>query len=264
MTFGGLGAGTISTNAQFIAQTDIASKVSLIAKGVASQTANLQEWQNSSGTVLSYVNNAGAAVWRGTCTASRDSDGSTTQYATLTNNSSGQTIAAGSATGGVSFGMESGTTPSLWAKRGGSGSYTGFRLNTNNLVAGMTNTDNSIVSYTGDATAYLGDSSCRWLSFYSAQGQFIGSAAGTIPLIVKAAASQSANLQEWQKSDGTVYATITENGYTTTRNNSAPADAELAAGEAAYWFDSTNGAARFMIKAKQANGTVVTGSVSLT
>jgi len=79
----------------------------------------------------------------------------------------------------------------------------------------------------------------------------------------KGALSQSGNLREWQSSLGTVYGTVSENGYVTTRKNAAPDDAELTAGEATYWFDSTNGAAKFMIKAKQADGTVVTGSVAL-
>jgi hypothetical protein len=43
----------------------------------------------------------------------------------------------------------------------------------------------------------------------------------------------------------------------------APADATLAASELALWFDPTNGAAKLMIKAKQANGTVVTASIAL-
>jgi hypothetical protein len=45
--------------------------------------------------------------------------------------------------------------------------------------------------------------------------------------------------------------------------HAVPADADLAAGEAAVWFDSTNGASKLMVKAKSANGTVVTGSVTL-
>lgn len=45
--------------------------------------------------------------------------------------------------------------------------------------------------------------------------------------------------------------------------NSAPADADIAAGELYIWFDSTNGAAKVMFKAKQADGTVRTGSVAL-
>lgn len=93
-----------------------------------------------------------------------------------------------------------------------------------------------------------------------------GSQAAEITAVVRAAAAQTANLQEWQDSAGAVLATISENGYLTTRKTAAPADAELAAGEMALWFDATNGpaAAKLMIKGKQNDGTVVTGSVSLT
>jgi hypothetical protein len=45
--------------------------------------------------------------------------------------------------------------------------------------------------------------------------------------------------------------------------NAGPADGDLAAGFAAIWFDKTNGAAKLMVKAKQADGTVVTGSLAL-
>lgn len=44
----------------------------------------------------------------------------------------------------------------------------------------------------------------------------------------------------------------------------APTDGALNAGECGLWFDQTNGAAKLMIKAKSANGTVVSGSVDLT
>jgi hypothetical protein len=42
----------------------------LVVKGAASQSANLQEWQNSSGTVLAYISPAG--VFNGGVTASAD------------------------------------------------------------------------------------------------------------------------------------------------------------------------------------------------
>lgn len=45
--------------------------------------------------------------------------------------------------------------------------------------------------------------------------------------------------------------------------HSAPSDASLVAGKLAIWFDQTNGAAKLMVKAKQADGTVRTGSLSL-
>lgn len=55
-----------------------------------------------------------------------------------------------------------------------------------------------------------------------------------------------------------------KSGHFTTKKTVAPADGDVAPGELALWFDSTNGAARLMVKAKQADGTVRTGTVSLT
>ena len=45
--------------------------------------------------------------------------------------------------------------------------------------------------------------------------------------------------------------------------NAAPADGDLAAGDIALWFDKTNGAAKLMVKAKQADGAVKTAAVAL-
>ena len=87
--------------------------------------------------------------------------------------------------------------------------------------------------------------------------------ASTIGHTVVGASSQVANMAEWQKNDATVYGTMSENGYWTTRKVTAPADTELASSEATYWLDDTNGAGKFMVKAKTANGTVVTGSITL-
>lgn len=86
----------------------------------------------------------------------------------------------------------------------------------------------------------------------------------TVPIFcVKAGASQSGNLIEVQASDGTILSGFSENGYPFNRKNSVPADSELAAGELMLWFDSTNGASKLMIKAKQADGTVKTANVPL-
>lgn len=45
--------------------------------------------------------------------------------------------------------------------------------------------------------------------------------------------------------------------------NTAPSDASITAGHAVLWFDATNGAPKLNVKAKQANGTVVTGQWAL-
>lgn len=44
----------------------------------------------------------------------------------------------------------------------------------------------------------------------------------------------------------------------------APADGDLAANQCALWFDPTDGAAKLMVKAKQADGSVKTGAVDVT
>lgn len=75
---------------------------------------------------------------------------------------------------------------------------------------------------------------------------------GQTGAIFAAATSADAILSQFDK-----------NGYFMTRKVAAPADADLASSEMALWFDATNGAGKLMIKAKTANGTVVTGSVAL-
>jgi hypothetical protein len=46
--------------------------------------------------------------------------------------------------------------------------------------------------------------------------------------------------------------------------NAAPADAAMSAGGCSLWLDSTPGATKLMIKAKDSGGTVRTGAVNLT
>lgn len=87
--------------------------------------------------------------------------------------------------------------------------------------------------------------------------------ASHVPVCVKAATSQTANLTEWQTSGGAVGLAVNKAGYLLISNNSAPADGDLSANQAAIWFDPTNGAAKLMIKAKQADGTVGTASINL-
>ena len=94
--------------------------------------------------------------------------------------------------------------------------------------------------------------------------EFQSGNAGAIGLILKAAASPTADRLQVMDSDGaTIPLRINKNGYMLVANTSAPADAELSAGQMALWFDSTNGAAKLKVKAKQANGAVVAGEVAL-
>ena len=122
--------------------TASAATVGLIVKGAASQTANLQEWQNSAGTALGYMGAAGQLK--------------------------GVTVSAGSDNLGAAF-------------------------------SAFTN------------------------------------GAGNKGIIVRATASQTANLQEWQNSAGSVVANITASG-----------------GAAANYYNSTGG--QFLLTYSQSGG----------
>lgn len=65
------------------------------------------------------------------------------------------------------------------------------------------------------------------------------------------------------KANGSAYMSMSTNKGLSLGVRSAPSDGSILAGEACIWFDQTNGAAKLMIKAKTANGTVVTGEVAL-
>ena len=58
-----LGIGTTSPTAQLQIHSGSASTITQIIRGASSQTANLTEWQNSSGTVLNNVSSAGDWGW---------------------------------------------------------------------------------------------------------------------------------------------------------------------------------------------------------
>ena len=95
------------------------------------------------------------------------------------------------------------------------------------------------------------------------QVSILGSGAADIQLLVRAAAAQSADLQEWQDSATAILSRINKDGFIMTRKIAAPADGDLVASELAFWFDSTNGNAFAMFKGKTVDGTVVSGSVAL-
>jgi hypothetical protein len=49
-----------------------ASTKPLVIKGATSQSANLQEWQNSAGSLVGYISASGSAIWYGNCIVSGD------------------------------------------------------------------------------------------------------------------------------------------------------------------------------------------------
>jgi hypothetical protein len=148
----------------------------LIARGAASQTANLQEWQNSGGTVLAKVSSTGAGTFTGIASTS-------------TNDLAGTTYMAG--------------------------------------IAARSDFGSAILTF----------QSGRVLAITAAT-TLTSQAAASVGLIVKGAASQTANLQQWQNSAGTVLAKIDSAGnlvFTQAGANiTTPASGRLNIGGAVY------------------------------
>ncbi len=82
-------------------------------------------------------------------------------------------------------------------------------------------------------------------------------------VMLRPGTTQTGDQIQAQTSAGVKASGLDKGAYIYTMLNAAPADAALAAGQAMFWFDSTNGAAKLMVKAKQADGSVKTGSVTL-
>jgi hypothetical protein len=81
--------------------------------------------------------------------------------------------------------------------------------------------------------------------------------------VYQGAASQAEDILRVQNDSAVTLSRFNKNGYFITHKTAAPADAEIATSSLAIWLDDTNGAAKAKFKAKQANGTVVTGEVAL-
>lgn len=145
----------------------------LIVQGVASQSANLQEWQSSTSTILAGVSSAGD-LFSGTTAA-------------LTNTQLSVVSRTASNVASVARGATSQTADlNQWQSSAGT------------VLGGVT--------ATGDL--FSGISS----ALVNTQLSVVSRAAGNVGAVVRGAASQAANLQEWQSSAGTVLASVNATG----------------------------------------------------
>jgi len=196
-----------SAGISVVGYSNVANTVFTV-KGMASQTGDLQQWQNSGGSVLSRVASNGVIKANVGLVAENSLYGN---YTALQINSY---VASGA---GLVIVGASGQTADLTTWYNSAGTVLAYVRND-----GLVNTTAGILA-TGAFIAAGG-----YLS--GTQMASVANSAATIGLIVKGAASQTANLQEWQNSAGTVLASInasgdlavqnfTVNGTTTTVNS---------------------------------------------
>jgi hypothetical protein len=215
----------------------IATNTVLVVRGFASQTANLQEWQNSAGTVLSKINASGTldfgssigdkvflygseygigiqayatVIFASPNTQGRVSirpgygSGNADAVELFTSGRIKQTLTESASVGNIIKGAAS-QSANLQEWQNSAGTVLAYMRNDGLLYAG---------SGVLTSNAYIG-------SYFTSAGMqsIFVNAASTIGLIIKGAASQSADLQQWQISDGTTRARI--DAYGTFQNGTA-------------------------------------------
>ena len=190
----GVGLARATGNANLAVSTGATANVGMLIRGVASQTANLQEWQDSAGTVLNTITSSGTLVIGGT-TPVNSSFG-----ITIVNKSLASYYSTNNSSYNTSFNFARGNTTGNWMGIGTVGDST-------NGVASIAIAD------TGRNTIFtVGQTGNTAITLKSAT---------SIGLVIKAAASQTANLQEWQNSAGTVTASVDPAGNITDASNTA-------------------------------------------
>ncbi len=226
-------------------KTSSATRKGLIILGAAGQTANLQEWQNSAGTALSFVTPSGSGSFKAIAIGKTPVNGrefevlGTISGANLTVSRSASIsgtlivktgiTSKGSLSGATFYGAGLGECTGTYQKllyNPSTGQFTcgsiatSSTFGTGNVLtigdarylrtAGGTMTGTLVLT----PTAGSGVTALRIVGKQTLTGSavFQASAAGTIPMTVKGAVGQTANLQEWQSSDGTALASVSKLG----------------------------------------------------
>lgn len=217
---GRVGVNDTTPDAQLDVVASSSSTIGFIVQGAASQSAALTEWRNSSDTVLSSVNSSGNLFINngtsggsvtiglgGAITGWTDASVATLGLGKIVFTHSLQLVSLwGSLTAGqfdryISLDVTNGL-------RMGAGK--GINLGTGFLTS-FVNQGRFYASGTKVVTFDDGAGAASTLAVIGALTSVAGSTS-TVPITAKGVASQSANLQEWQNSSGTVLSRVASNG----------------------------------------------------
>jgi hypothetical protein len=171
--------------------TASASTKGLIVKGAASMTANLQEWQNSAGTVLTNITSGGNIVFGRNGGAALGSAAFTVQNATAFVHYSTDNTAVRVTAATFLRGNTTGNAMSITQLGDAANGVAAITINNTGNVEVFR------IGQTGDTINTLSNPA-------------------TIGSIIKGAASQTADLQQWRNSAGSVLVSINSTGTLTT------------------------------------------------
>ena len=204
---------TISATGQSLINPTTAATTGLIVKGAASQSANLQEWQNSGGGVLAAVLTSGYILTAGLT----DVAGNGAYLATGPSSPITINTRTASITGLVVKGVAS-QTANLQEWQFSTGGIAARVDSVGNFYAGNLRAAESVTSLIGWTSSYFQRDVNTGiveliLQNYSGAGfQITTGNAASKPFVIKAAASQTADLTQWQDSTGAVLAKVTSAG----------------------------------------------------
>ena len=222
-SFNGVGSYTIMNydTGGAVTFTNGAANKGLIVRGAVSQSANLQEWQNSAGTVLAKVTSSGnitAGTYNGATigagypgivldTAEADSTQVWLRNLSATNKS-GKFVGI-KGRNGYADAVSGDDLVSLIGQQYVSSAV----ADSGKILISNDSSTPSTTSYPTRITFHtteIGSTTLTERMRISNSGNVLvnGFTASTVGLTVKGAASQTANLQEWQNSAGTVLASV--------------------------------------------------------
>jgi hypothetical protein len=201
---------TLIGNGQLRLITENAAERGIVVRGFASQSANLQEWQDSAGTILSRVDPSGIiwaarAVVQGGSTASvplqvRGQLGQTADLASF-QNSAGTVGSYVRANGSIVASAVDGTTTALYAIPGSASAkglvVQGFASQTANLQEWQNSAGTVLKGVYSSGATFITPTATASTSLFLRTGQ-----ASAIGMEVRASASQTANLIDVQNSSG--------------------------------------------------------------
>lgn len=251
-TGGGIVAITSTTGVQFVTYTGITGAqltgcsggTGDLATGNAARAAVMSAAAGATSTAINFRVSGRAVNTSAGIIEGRNSDDSV--FLRISSNN------------GIQFNPADATAPSLRVK--GKNGQTNNMFEVVNFAAGtvvLAASENGISGGMGISINNAGNSARRplLLTNYTAGGEAVR--------IKHAVVTPTADMMVFVDNGDAVLTRINKNGYFITKKTSAPADADLNAGEMALWLDATNGAAKLMVKAKEAGGTVRTAAVAL-
>ena len=177
-----LGQNTFNNNNMLTVTSNASTNIGIAVKGASAQTANLQEWQNASATVLASINNGGVGYFAGISV----SGNSVFNYQATFQNST--------------------ITPLIAKNLGGTANIQQWQNSSGSVLAGVTASGQI---YTGSSVPLTNPSGS------TAQLSVQGTASTNPALIVRGSVNTNtgANIQEWQRADGSVQVYVRADGY---------------------------------------------------